>query len=243
MTTPEPTPESTPEPTREPAHEPVEEFETPAEVRQEALLLERAIGGWRGVIDSGVPTAVFVVAYVVTDSDLRASLISAIVAGGLVAAWRLIRREPLTQIAAGFVGLLFSAWFASRTQNASDVYLPGMLTNLGYGTAFLVSILVRWPLIGIAMGVLTGDGTAWRRDPDLRRVYAAASWIWVALFYGRLVVQTPMYLAGWVEVQGIVKIIMGYPLFLAAAYFTYVVLRPVFQRKREEKAGAVEDAE
>ena len=45
MTTPEPTPESTPEPTREPAHEPVEEFETPAEVRQEALLLERAIGG------------------------------------------------------------------------------------------------------------------------------------------------------------------------------------------------------
>jgi hypothetical protein len=141
------------------------------------------------------------------------------------------------------VGLLFSAWFASRTQNASDVYLPGMLTNLGYGTAFLVSILVRWPLIGIAMGILTGDGTSWRRDRDLRRVYAAASWIWVGLFYGRLIVQTPMYLAGWVEVQGIVKIIMGYPLFLAAAYFTYVVLRPVFQRKREEKAATVEDAE
>lgn len=234
---------TTPETTPEPPREPVEEFETPAEVRQEALLLERAIGGWRGVIDSGVPTAIFVVAYVVTDSNLRVSLISAIVAGGLVAIWRLVRREPLTQIAAGFVGLLFSAWFASRTQNASDVYLPGMLTNLGYGTAFLVSILVRWPLIGIAMGILTGDGTSWRRDRDLRRVYAAASWIWVGLFYGRLIVQTPMYLAGWVEVQGIVKIIMGYPLFLAAAYFTYVVLRPVFQRKREEKAATVEDAE
>ena len=113
-----------------------------------------------------------------------------------------------------------------------------MLTNLGYGTAFLVSILVRWPLIGVAMGFLTGDGTSWRQDPDLRRVYAAASWIWVGLFYSRLIVQTPMYLAGWVEVQGIVKIIMGYPLFLAAAYFTYRVLQPVFRRKREEKARA-----
>lgn len=227
---------TSPEPARD-------ELEPAAEVRQEALLLERAIGGWRGVIDSGVPTAVFVVAYLVTSQDLRSSLIAAIVAGGLIAVWRLIRREPLTQIGAGFVGLLFSAWFASRTQNASDVYLPGMLTNLGYGTAFLVSILVRWPLIGIAMGVLTGDGTAWRKDPDLRRVYAAASWIWVGLFYSRLIVQTPMYLAGWVEVQGIVKIIMGYPLFLASAYFTYLVLKPVFQRKREEKAATAEEAE
>lgn len=228
--------ESTPQPHHE-------DLESAAEVRQEALLLERAIGGWRGVIDSGVPTAVFVIAYVVTSSNLRTSLIAAIVAGALIALWRLIRREPLTQIGAGFVGLLFSAWFASRTQNASDVYLPGMLTNLGYGTAFLISILVRWPLVGIAMGVLTGDGTSWRQDPDLRRVYAAASWIWVGLFYSRLIVQTPMYLAGWVEVQGIVKIIMGYPLFLAAAYFTYLVLRPVFQRKREERAATAEDAE
>jgi hypothetical protein len=225
---------TTPEPERE-------EFETAQDVRQEALLLERAIGGWRGLIDSGVPTAVFVVAYLVTGSNLRSSLIAALVAGGLIAVWRLIRREPLTQIGAGFVGLLFSAWFASRTQNASDVYLPGMLTNLGYGTAFLVSILVKWPLIGIAMGFLTGDGTAWRKDPVLRRVYAAASWIWVALFYSRLIVQTPMYLAGWVEVQGIVKIIMGYPLFLAAAYFTYRVLRPVFERKRAERAAQAEE--
>ena len=76
----------------------------------------------------------------------------------------------------------------------------------------------------------------WRHDPALRRAYAAASWIWVALFYSRLIVQTPMYLAGWVEVQGIVKIVMGYPLFLAAAYFTYRVLAPILAQKRAERA-------
>ena len=229
------------EPTREPdgdadrEAEPVG-LETAPEVRAEALLLERAIGGWRGVIDSGVPTAVFVVAYVVTGSQLRPSLIAALVAGGLIALWRLVRRESLLQIAAGFVGLAISAWFSARTDNASNVYLPGMLTNLGYGSAFLLSILLRWPLIGVAMGVLTGEGTSWRRDPALRRAYAAASWIWVALFYSRLIVQTPLYLAGWVEVQGIVKIVMGYPLFLAAAYFTYRVLAPILARKRAERA-------
>ena len=152
--------------------------------------------------------------------------------GAWSAASRSCRSRP------GFVGLAISAWFAARTDNASNVYLPGMLTNLGYGSAFLISILVRWPLIGVAMGFLTGDGTSWRRDPDLRRVYAAASWIWVGLFYGRLIVQAPMYFFGWVEVQGVVKIVMGYPLFLGAAYFTYRLLSPILARKRAERAEA-----
>jgi hypothetical protein len=218
--------------------EPEPDFETPAEVRAEAVLLERAIGGWRGVIDSGLPTAVFVISYVVTSRNLRTSLIAAIVAGVLIVIWRLIRREKLGQVAAGFVGLAFSAWWASRNDNASDIYLPGMLTNLGYGMAFFISIIVRWPLLGIAMGLLTGEGTSWRQDPVLRRTYAAASWIWVGLFFGRLIVQTPMYLAGWVEVQGIVKIVMGYPLFLGAAYWTYRVLAPVLAQKRAEREQA-----
>ena len=74
----------------------------PAEVRAEALLLERAIGGWRGVIDSGLPTAVFVIAYVVTGGTLRTSLIAAIAAGVLIVGWRLIRREKLGQVASEF---------------------------------------------------------------------------------------------------------------------------------------------
>lgn len=216
---------------------PVEEFETPADVKAETLLLERAVGGWRGIIDSGLPTAVFVIAYIVSSSNLQASLISALAAGALIVVWRLFRREQLRQVAAGFVGLAISAWFAARTENAGNIYIPGMLTNLGYGLAFLFSIIVRWPLLGIAMGFLTGEGTAWRQDPALRRTYAAASWIWVALFFSRIIVQAPMYFAGAVELQGVFKIVMGYPLFLGAAYFTYRVLAPVLQSRREERAA------
>jgi len=215
-----------------PASVPDPEFETPEEVRQEAILLERALGGWRGIIDSGAPTVVFIVAYLVTGSQLRMSLISAIVAGVVIVGWRLIRRQPLQQVAAGFIGLLIAAWFSSRTGKAEDVFLPGMLLNLGYGTAFLVSILVRWPLLGIAMGYFTGEGTSWRQDPALRRVYAASSWIWVGVFGLRLVVQVPLYLAGAVAPLGVAKVILGWPLYLAGAYATYRVLAPVYRAKR-----------
>lgn len=215
-------------------HEP-EGVESVEEVRQEALLLERALGGWRGIIDSGLPTLVFIVAYLVTGSELAPSLIAAIIAGLVVVAWRLVRRQPLQQVLVGFMGLLIATWFASRTGRAEDVFVPGLLLNVGYGAAFLVSILVRWPLLGIAMGYLTGERTSWRSDPQLRRVYAAASWIWVGVFALRLAVQVPLYLAGAVAPLGVVKILLGWPLYLAGAYATYRVLAPVYRAKRLRK--------
>lgn len=208
------------------------EGETTQDLRAETVLLERAIGGWRGLIDSGVPTGVFVVAYIVTGQALWPSVIAAVAAGGAITIWRLIRREPLQQIAAGFAGVAISAAFSAWTGRAQDFFLPGFITNIAYGMAFLVSILVRWPLLGVVIGYLTGDGTAWRRDAALRRTYAAASWIWVLLFFGRLAVQVPLYLTGAVAALGVVKIVMGWPLFLAAAYFTYRLLAPVWRAKR-----------
>lgn len=212
-----------------------DDHETVEDVRQEALLLEKALGGWRGVIDSGLPTVVFITAYVLTGNELGTSLVAAIAAGVLVVGWRLVRRQPLQQVLAGFIGLLIAAWFSSRTGKAEDVFLPGLLLNVAYGSAFLISILIRWPLLGIAMGYLTGEGTSWRRDVELRRVYAAASWIWVGVFTLRIAVQVPLYLAGAVAPLGVVKIVLGWPLYLAGAYVTYRLLAPVYRARRIQR--------
>ncbi len=224
---------ASPEPDEQPDHhhEGIE-HETIADVEEEKVLLARAIGGWRGLIDSALPTLLFVVVYLVSGNQLGVSLWVAIGAAVLIAAWRLIRRESLQQVLAGLAGVAISAFVASRTGRAEDFFLWGLLTNIAYGAAFLVSILVRWPLVGVIVGLLTGKGTAWRGDPDLRRTYAAASWIWVGLFASRVVVQVPMYLAGWVGALGVTKVVMGWPFFLGAAYFTYLVLRPTFAQRR-----------
>lgn len=216
-----------------PEHEPAIVPETRADVREERVLLDRALGGWRGIIDSGTPTVVFVVVFLVTSRDLAVSIWAAVGAGVAIALWRLMRRESLQQIAAGLVGVGISAFVASRTQTGEGYFIPGLLQNIGYGLAFLISILVGWPLIGVIVGFLTGQGVAWRGDKQLRRAYAAASWIWVGLFGLRIAVQGPLYLAGMVGPLGFAKIIMGVPLFIAAGYFTYLVLRPVFAQRRE----------
>ena len=216
------------------------EEQDPEEVREdlhaERILLDRAIGGWRGLIDSALPTVVFLTVYVVSGNVLGPALIAALIAGALIAVWRIIRREPLRQIATGFVGLAIAAGFAQFTGRPENFFLPGFLVNAVYGSAFLISILVRWPLLGVVLGFVTGERTAWRSDTQMRRAYTAASWIWVGIFFGRLAVQLPLYFAGALGALGTVKIVMGWPFFLAGAYFTYRLLAPILRDRRAQSS-------
>jgi hypothetical protein len=209
-----------------------------AQAHPEAVLLERAIGGWRGMFDSGLPAIVFVAVYLLNGRVLQPALIAALGAGVVILVWRLIRRQPLTQVLAGFAGVAISAYVSSRTGEARDFFLWGLIVNVAYGSAFLISLAVRWPLMGVVVGAITGDPTGWRRDPELRRIFAAATWVWVLVFGGRILVQVPLYLAGWVGALGTAKIIMGWPLFLFGAYVTYRLLRPVFAQRRSAEAPA-----
>ncbi len=214
-----------------------------APAHPEAVLLERALGGWRGMIDSALPSVVFIVVYMLDGRVLRPALIAALGTGAVILVLRLLRRQPLTQVLAGFAGVAISAYVSSRTGEARDFFLWGLIVNVAYGAAFLISLLVRWPLMGVVVGAITGDPTGWRKEPDLRRVFAAATWVWVFVFGARIVVQVPLYLAGWVGALGTAKIIMGWPLFLFGAYITYRLLRPVFVQKRLAESAAEHDAD
>jgi intracellular septation protein A len=187
-------------------------------------LMAQAIGGWRGLIDGSLPSVVFLVAYVVTGSSLQPAIIAAVVAGLLIAVLRIVRRQPLQQALSGFLGVAFCAWFASRTGNAEDYYLPGLLINAVYGTVLAVSCLVGHPLLGYGVGAATGDMTGWRQVPEQRRAYALATWFFVAVFALRIAVQLPLYLAGAVAALGTARLFMGWPLFALAAFLAYRVI-------------------
>lgn len=198
-------------------------------------MLDQAIGGWRGLIDSGVPASLFVIVYMLNGQVLRSAVVAAVGSAVVIGLWRAARREPLQQVASGFVGVGISAFVATRTGRAEDYFLMGLLINIGYLAAYLVSILVRWPLIGLVVGYLRNDPTGWRDDPAQYRAYTTASWVWVAMFAIRLVSQVPMYLLGAVGALGVAKLVMGWPMFLLAAYLTYRIIHPVLSRPAVEQ--------
>lgn len=184
-----------------------------------------AIGGRRGLVDSGLPGALFVAVYTLSGQQLRPALWSALGLAAVLAVLRLVRKEPMTQAVAGVVGVGIAAWFASRTGQARDYFVPGFLLNAGYLLAYAVSAAVRWPLIGLVVGPLLGEGLQWRSDPARMRAYTLATWLFAGLFALRLAVQIPLYLFDRVFALGAVKVLMGAPLFALVAWFAYLVIR------------------
>ncbi len=187
-------------------------------------LLE-AMGGGHGIADSSLPGLGFVIAYTVSGQDLQAAIWTAVALGVVLLIVRLARKETLQFAIAGFVGVAIAAFIAQKTGKAENFFLPGLLLNLGYALAYLISIAVRWPLIGVFIGPLVGEGMEWRKDPRLLRVYTRASWIWVGLFVIRLAVQLPLYLAKDLVALGVAKTAMGFPIFAVAVWLSYLVLR------------------
>lgn len=184
-------------------------------------LMANAIGGWRGVIDSSLPSTVFLVVYLVNDHQLSSAVWAAVIAGALIAGWRLLRRQSLQQVVSGFIGVAFCAWLASRTGRAEDFYLPGLLLNAAYAVGLAVSCLVGHPLLGYGVGAATGDITGWRSVPEQRRAYTLATWFFVAVFVLRIAVEVPLYLAHAVGPLGVAKLALGWPAFALAAWFSY----------------------
>jgi hypothetical protein len=185
-----------------------------------------AVGGPLGIAESALPSAAFVLTYTVSGQETRTALIVAVAVGVVFGVARIARGKTVQFALAGLGGLALSAYVVSRTGRAEDFFLPGLLFNAAYALAYAISIVVRWPLLGVIVATLRGGGMEWRNDPVALRNYSRASWIWVALFSLRLAVQLPLYLAGALAALGVARISMGIPLFAVGIWLSWLVLRP-----------------
>lgn len=184
-----------------------------------------ALGGRRGVLDSGLPPVTFVSTYLITGHRLTPALVAALGAGVVVTALRLARRDTLRHALAGFAGVAIAALVASRTGRPQDFFLPSLLSNIAAAAAWAVSILVRRPFLGMVMGAVTRS-RAWREDPILLAAYCRASWIWVASFLFRVLVMTPLWLAGQTVALGVAKVALGWPMVLVVIWLSWLVVEP-----------------
>jgi hypothetical protein len=186
-----------------------------------------ALGGARGIIEAVLPGVVFLVVYVTT-SDLTPALVASVGVGVLFALARIVQRQSVLQAVGGLVGTLISAVFSRLTHSASGYYVPGFWIDAVYGGVMLVSALVRWPLIGLAVGYFSGKGASWKADARAFRLMTVITLLWTALFFARLAVQLPLYWSDNVPALAIARLAMGLPLYAPLLVLSWLFVRAAF---------------
>lgn len=189
-----------------------------------------AMGGWRGILESVLPSLAFVVLFTMLPEPLWLSLGVSVGIAALFSIVRIVQKSPPSAALGGLIAAGFAAALALWTGRGQETFVPGFFTNSIYGTVLLISALVGWSLIGLAVGVLMQEGTAWRADRRKRRAFFWLTIAWASLFFLRLAVQLPLYFAGDVTTLGTLKIVMGLPLFAPMVAVTWLVVRALYPR-------------
>jgi hypothetical protein len=195
-----------------------------SEIKDDSELLAKVLGGWAGVIDSGLPFVVFTAAYLITDKDLKTTLYASVGTAALIAILRMIRRQSLQQVLSGLIGIGIAAFLANRTGNADNFFLPGIITNALYASACLISIAIHKPLLGYVIEAMRGRDMSWVKDHEAHRLFSTITWLWVLIFGVRVAIMFPLFLLGQTAALGTLKILLGYPLFALGIYLTFRLL-------------------
>ncbi len=188
----------------------------------ESLIRERlssALGGARGSFEAALPTIAFVGAWT-WRHDVTIAVIASAVIVVILLIVRLATRQTPRYVLSAIGATAIAAFFALRSGRPEAAFLPGILTSAAWGAVALLSVLVRWPLVGFIVAAgdpkLAEDPTAWRRDRGLVSVCQRLTMVLVALYAVRVVIMFPLYLAGQVTLLGVTKIALGWPAYLCA---------------------------
>jgi len=219
------------------------------EIAADTTILANSIGGWRGAVDSGLPSIVFLAVYFGKHHDLHLALKYSVAVGLVLAVFALVQRKSLQQVISGLIGLALSAYITSRTGQAQNFFLTGIIRNGIYGVVFLISVWIKRPILGYMLALLRtteslkeaakseepvakAEKVLWREDPELLRKYSTVTWVWTLMFLGRFAVMFPMWAIHATGALGVASVVLGYPLFALVGYASYSILREKSDKKQ-----------
>jgi hypothetical protein len=187
--------------------------------------LSQQMGGARGSLEATVPTVVFVIAWTVSH-DFRLALGVSVGAVALLLVLRTLQGQTPKFVLSSIFALALAAFFVHRSGRAQDAYLPGILYSAALGSLTLLSVVVRWPLLGFVVGVAEDpeDPLAWHRDRGIVRVCQRLTMVLVGLYVIRLAIMLPLYWAGEVAALSVAKIVLSWPLYLLGVTLMGVLL-------------------
>jgi len=190
-----------------------------------------SLGGWVGIIESAVPPTAFLLIYTIWQNTFAAVVVAASLSVASISK-QLIQRKPVSQAFAGAVLTGISVWLALKSPDgAKDYYLPGFYTNAAYGSVLLLSVIIRWPALGLVIGFFKGWGLTWRKNRAMLTRFDLITGMWVGLFALRLAIELPLFFANNVEALGVAKLVLGTPTYAVCIWFTWLASRSVILGK------------
>ncbi len=174
------------------------------------------------IVDTLGPTIVFV--GLNAWLGLRAAAIGSVSLSLLLVAARVWRKERLLYAVSGLGGVLLGVAFALASGAAEGYFVPGIVTSVVIGVAYVISIVVKRPLIAVISAAITRWPLAWYWQDQVRPAYSEITWVWAAFYLGRAALQSLFAVRGEVGWLAVARVLTGWPSFAVLVVVTYAYI-------------------
>ena len=114
----------------------------------DAKSLLESVGGVQGIVEASLPGFLYVLSFAIF-RDVTISVVTVVVSVVLLTIRHLIKKRPISGLIGSFIGIALAIYLTVRPEGqAKDFYLPGFWQNGAYGAVLLLSVIVRYPVIG-----------------------------------------------------------------------------------------------
>jgi hypothetical protein len=185
--------------------------------------LGQSLGGARGMIESALPFVAFTIAWII-GRQLYPAIGAAVGTALVLAVIRLVQRQSIKYVAQAIFPTAIAVLIATRTGRAQDVFLPGILYNGALAVISIVTVVIRKPLVGFIIGAAVGEPSGWWKDQGLVKMTSRLTLVLAVPYITRFVIQLPLFLSGHVILLGVAKVVLGWPLLIAALTVMGVML-------------------
>ncbi|TVT18550.1 DUF3159 domain-containing protein [Amycolatopsis acidiphila] len=217
---------------------------SPAARERESLA--SVLGGRKGAVDASLPPLAFVLGWLIAGNSIAWGSVAATATAVAVGVFRLVRGDKARAVVVSLAAVIVAALVALHTGRAQDFFLIQLLSNVASALLWAASVVVRWPLLGVVVGLVLGQKTRWRRDPALLRAYSRASLTWSCQYLLRVAVYLPLWWTGQLVALGVARTVLTWPLqaltIAVSGWVLYRTLPADHPGLRLEPAGERESA-
>jgi hypothetical protein len=191
-----------------------------AKLREIVEELRLVLAGRSSIIDSILPPLIFVIVNALLGFDyaMWGSLLLAL----LITVLRLRRRQPLWYALGGFAGVAFAILISRLLGRAEGYFLPGIITGGLTVLLCLASVLVGRPIVAWTSYLTRRWPLDWYWHPRVRPAYSEVTWLWVAFFGIRLLVQLNLFQAEDAGTLAVVNALTGWPATIVLLIVSYL---------------------
>ena len=171
-------------------------------------------------LDAIIPPLIFVI--INGYFGLSIAIIVSLVIALIFFIYRVVSKQSFSYALFGLVGILLAGGFAFVANNATNFFLPDIITNGFILLLSIGSLIINKPIAAYLSHLTRGWTLAWFWRKDIIPAYREVTYMWTAFFLIRTIIQVVLFIGNDVNALLWTSTIMGLPATFLILTISYV---------------------